>query len=138
MSVRGNILELANNLTHGERNQNYGDPVDNMDNFAMLLNGYLLARGVDNEFTLDAEDAAWIMVLAKMARTVERRGYHADNYVDAAAYAAIAAECADEREDMTRPFTVTDGPEKSDGYEEAFLKPSNPPEPGTVDWESTE
>jgi hypothetical protein len=33
-----------------------------------------------------------MMVLLKMARS-DAEGYHEDNYVDAAAYAAIAGEC---------------------------------------------
>jgi hypothetical protein len=34
---------------------------------------------------------AWIMLLLKVARS--STGYKHDNYVDAAAYAAIAGEC---------------------------------------------
>ena len=38
------------------------------------------------------EDVAWMMTMLKAARALG--GYHEDNYVDAAAYAAIAGECA--------------------------------------------
>lgn len=95
MTVRGDILATANKLTHGERNVNYGSPTSNMLAFASLLQGYFEARGFDSSSTIDSEDAAWIMVLAKMARTVDHsRPLHNDNYIDAAAYVAMAGECA--------------------------------------------
>jgi hypothetical protein len=47
---------------------------------------------LDREVVITAEDVAWMMVLLKMARS-GADGYHEDNYIDAAAYAAIAGEC---------------------------------------------
>lgn len=100
---RAEILDRARALTIGERNATYGSPVVNMLAFSELLDGYFKARGYSpgsNSATLTAEDAAWIMVLAKMARCHSAGlPYHPDNYIDAAAYAAMAGECAaEERE----------------------------------------
>lgn len=93
MTIRGEMLDRAKTLTEGDRNASYGDPYINMLAFADLIEGYLRARGV--EFTVTAEDAAWIMVLAKLARCHDPKlPFHLDNYTDAAAYAAMAGECA--------------------------------------------
>jgi hypothetical protein len=95
---RAEILATASKLTTGDRNKSYGEPYLNMLNFACLIEGYLQARGVEIDVT--AEDAAWIMVLAKMARTVNpSTPHHPDNYIDAAAYAAIAGECSGQERD---------------------------------------
>lgn len=104
-SPRGRMLVRACALTTGDRNATYGEPFDNMSNFADLLEGYFRMRGwiTENTSAVTAEDAAWIMVLAKMARTAEGSlPAHPDNYIDAAAYAAMAGECSlIEREETT-------------------------------------
>lgn len=91
MTVRGDILSEAKSLTEGQRNTSYGHPIDNMSNFAGLVSAYLSGRGCTID--LSPEDGAWIMVLAKIARTFNAAPFHQDNYVDAAAYAAMAGEC---------------------------------------------
>lgn len=89
-SVRENILTEATTLTAGDRNKAYGEPHDNLTNMARLVQAYLFGKhGI--EVDLDSEDMAWIMLLLKIARA--STGYKHDNYVDAAAYAAIAGEC---------------------------------------------
>lgn len=85
------ILKTASQVTGGERHDSYGPVKQNLDNIAALFSSYLRVRhGLD--VALTGEDAAWLMVLLKMARS-QAAGYHEDNYVDAAAYAAIAGEC---------------------------------------------
>jgi hypothetical protein len=94
-STRSRILTTANQLTHEDRDLTYGDPYSTMLAFASLLQGYFEARGFGT-VDLDAEDAAHIMELAKMARTCDHSlRYHEDNYIDRAAYAAIAGQCAE-------------------------------------------
>lgn len=85
-TVRGNILTKAKELTIGERNKTYGDPIENFTRFGQILTGYF-----GMEFS--AHDAAMIMMLAKVAR-VPATPTHEDNYVDGAAYLAIAGEMA--------------------------------------------
>lgn len=98
---RENILNTARNLTCGDREKSYGDPVDNLGDTADLWTAYLIAkhRGTtldENTFRLTAEDVAWMNVLIKAARSF--KSLKDDNYIDAAAYAAIAGECRAEEE----------------------------------------
>lgn len=97
---REQILAAATAATTGPREETYGDCYRNMLNFASLLGGYAEARWGVHPESVTAEDAAHIMVLAKMARTLDHKlPPHDDNYVDGAAYFAIAGEvAAQERE----------------------------------------
>lgn len=90
--VRAQILDTAKSLTLGDRNKAYGEPKDNLTIFAGLVSEYLSAEypGIK----LDAVDAAMIMVLAKVSRVTANKG-HVDNFVDGAAYFAIAGECVE-------------------------------------------
>jgi hypothetical protein len=83
--TRLHILARAAEVTGGERQDSYGPVRQNLQRIAALWTAYL-------DYEVTAEDAAWMMVLLKMARS-SAHGYHEDNYVDAAAYAAIAGEC---------------------------------------------
>jgi len=85
--ARLRILARAAEVTGGDRQDSYGPVKMNLQRIADLWTAYL-----DREVVITAEDAAWMMVLLKMARS-GADGYHEDNYVDAAAYAAIAGEC---------------------------------------------
>lgn len=85
------ILKRAVEVTGGERQDSYGPVKDNLTNIADLWQVYLTQRN-NCLVEVSAEDVAWMMTMLKAARSLA--GYHADNYVDAAAYAAIAGECA--------------------------------------------
>jgi len=89
-SVRENILSEAATLTAGDRNKAYGPPHENLTNMALLVQAYLTGK-YNLDIYLSSEDMAWIMVMAKVSRT--GASHKQDNYVDAAAYAAIAGEC---------------------------------------------
>jgi hypothetical protein len=96
-TVRGQILNTAKSLTTGDRNKSYGPPIYNLTTYANLCQAYMDGRGLDSsaiqEITpLDAVDMAIFMVLAKVSRIAANRG-HKDNYIDGAAYMAIAGEC---------------------------------------------
>jgi hypothetical protein len=86
------ILKRAAEVTGGERQDSYGPVKDNMSTIAEFWSTYLTQRG-GIYVPITADDVAWMMVLLKAARSLNG-GYHEDNYVDAAAYAAIAGECA--------------------------------------------
>lgn len=92
MTIRGDILSKAKELTEGDRNATYGDPADNLRCFARLVEAYLDGTGYPRT-ELNSVHSAIIMVLAKVSRVAANLN-HADNYVDMAAYAAIAGECA--------------------------------------------
>ena len=89
-SVRETYLAEAARLTGGDRNVAYGPPHENLTHMADMVSAYLTGK-YDAFLALDSEDMAWIMVMAKMSRTPASA--KADNYIDAAAYAAIAGEC---------------------------------------------
>ena len=83
-TVRGRVLEDAKHLTEGDRNATYGPPTAEYERLARLWGAYL---GID----LTAAQAAMCMALLKLNRTIASPDYR-DNYVDLAAYAAIAFE----------------------------------------------
>lgn len=94
MTIRGDILEEAKVLTEGDRNETYGDPEDNMCVFSGLVYAYITGR-MASSFglsRLESFDGAVIAGLLKISR-IAANPLHEDNYVDLAAYAAIAGEC---------------------------------------------
>ena len=102
---RKEILEAAIKHTVGDRDVQYGKPYDNLTNTAILITAYLEAKShgrpigpeTDKRFgqyPLTAEDVAHILALVKIARTFTG-AVKRDTYEDAAAYIAIAGECAE-------------------------------------------
>lgn len=90
MTFREQLLHQAANLTGGDRNASYGHPHNNLTHMADMVRAYFKGKfGYD--LALTSEDMAWIMVMAKASRTVA--SFKDDNYIDAAAYSAIAGEC---------------------------------------------
>ncbi len=89
-SIRENILEEAARLTGGDRNVSYGPPHENLSFMADMVSAFIYGKYAI-AMPLTSEDMAWLMVMAKISRTPTTN--KADNYVDAAAYAAIAGEC---------------------------------------------
>lgn len=97
---RVQFLEAGIKLTSGDRDAEYGPPYFNLTDCGILFTAYLYAKyggkSIDpNEFNLTAEDVAWLNVMQKMARTFHGQP-KPDTYIDAATYAAIAGECAEE------------------------------------------
>lgn len=82
------ILEEAQRLIHGERNQNYGHPRENFKNIARLFSGYL-----DRE--ISDIDVANLMILVKVAR-VQGGPYHRDSFTDIAGYAGCVERIYEE------------------------------------------
>lgn len=88
MSQRNEILTAANQLTHHDRLAIYGDPLVGMRCAAQLKEVY---RKYSNTRSPE-HDEAMARVFEKIAR-IATGDYHRDNYVDGAAYLAIAGEC---------------------------------------------
>jgi hypothetical protein len=84
-TVRRQVLLEAADLVDGPRATHYGPPARNLTVTARMWSAYL---GTD----LSPRDVAWLMVLLKVAR--EANSHSHDSSVDAAGYAAIAAEVA--------------------------------------------
>lgn len=91
--IRIAMLKTAIQLTGADRQAVYGDSKTNMDHFAGLINAQFKNKlNSGSAFEFSPEDAAIIMVLAKVSR-ISVGIYHPDNFIDAAAYVAIAGEC---------------------------------------------
>lgn len=89
---RGHILEHARKLTEGDRNQEYGRPIESIQAFIDLVNAYLKNRP-EGYGPLDLVDGAIIYEMTKISRIAKNK-QHSDNYPDGSAYMAIAGECA--------------------------------------------
>jgi hypothetical protein len=83
-----NILATAEDLLSGDRAKTHGD--NTFEHMARLASAYF-----DLVFT--AEQMAVLMVLFKIARTIDGDKTHADHYVDAAAYCALAGALVNPR-----------------------------------------
>jgi hypothetical protein len=84
MMERGEILDEAKRLTHGDRNKNYGKPLTNHTRIAGLWSIFL-------ETEITPAQAAMCLALVKVARLIETPD-HQDSPIDLAAYAAIYGE----------------------------------------------
>ena len=95
---RTEILQTAAKLTAGERDKTYGPPTINMSAAMRLIQTWReVSAGLHErqkhipQMQRDAHEAAIEMALTKLGR-IATGAPHADNYIDAAAYIAIAGE----------------------------------------------
>ncbi len=89
--VRAQVLREAESLVCGDREEQYGNPRDNLKRIAEYWNDYLYPIMQSGDL-LEPRDVALMMILAKVAR--EAAGHKRYSCVDIAGYAAIAAEVA--------------------------------------------
>ena len=87
---RAEVLQQALDAAMKSRNSTYGAPYPNLSLAAELKQAYNAAA---NGKYSPAHDDAIHAVLSKIARIATGATGHTDNYVDGAAYMAIAAEC---------------------------------------------
>lgn len=92
-----NILEEANKLIHGDRNEQYGAPLDNHGTTAAFWNVYLQAINRRGKTQLDAEDVCWLNVLQKVSREATTGAGKRDTAVDVAGYAGNVEMVRDEK-----------------------------------------
>lgn len=83
MLTRSKVLEEANTLIHGDRQNHYGPPSENFAAIAQMWSAYL---GRD----VEARDVCNMMALLKIARL--RNGQHDDSTIDCCGYIALSAE----------------------------------------------
>lgn len=79
----GKILLKAHALINGDRQNDYGHPIENLSRTAALWSAYL-GR------TVSAKDVAVCMAFVKLAR--EAGNHKPDNLLDAAGYIGLAAD----------------------------------------------
>lgn len=89
--TKESILEEAQRLTHGDRNKDYGHPLDDYTRTAALASA-LLAHKLKEP--IQAHEMALLMICVKLSRQVNSP--KRDNMVDAAGYAWVSQECIDE------------------------------------------
>lgn len=85
MTYRFDMLAKTQKIVDGQRDKEFGDPLDNMKCAAKLIGGYLGARRGDS---IEAADVSIFMALFKIARLAGKRG-STDSWLDLAGYAAI-------------------------------------------------
>lgn len=85
-SERVALLDEASSVTSGDRQRDYGPPVDLHQKIADIFNAW-------TGLNLTARQIAQVHVATKMARR-ENTPTHRDSYVDAMAYTGIEYECA--------------------------------------------
>lgn len=92
MAKHLNVLEEANKLVNGVRDEQYGLPHENWGDTAEMMTAYLHARRLlPRDKALDAHDGAMLAVCIKLAREGNKR--QRDNLVDIAGYANVAERC---------------------------------------------
>ena len=96
--TRDSILDAARRCVNGGRDHEYGSPEVSFRVIAALWEPYLAEKCVSPgaDVTLNPEDVAAMMVLFKMARVATGAG-KADNWIDAAGYAACGGEIEGEK-----------------------------------------
>lgn len=96
---RGACLLTAHEVINGERQDTYGNPENCFATIAALWNAYL-GHGQSGQAgghkRISGHDAAVMLSLLKVARIAHGTD-HADNYVDAAGYMALAADLAQQQ-----------------------------------------
>jgi hypothetical protein len=92
-----NILEEANGLIHGDRNEQYGHPLDNHSTTAAFWSIYLEAIRRRGKMELDAEDVCFLNILQKISREATTGAGKRDTVVDVAGYAGNVEMVRDEK-----------------------------------------
>lgn len=107
------ILQEAQRVTHGERQQSYGRPFDDYTRAAELANILLNSQ-------LQAADVAMIMLCVKLSR--ESHNPKRDNRVDIAGYAWVLDRCREQQEhDYAQAMIAAEAASVPTGTREDFL-----------------
>ncbi len=86
---RKEILQVAEKMVNGDRQDDYGRPENNFERIAMLWTHYLGPNRLS--VGISPVDVAAMLALLKIARIASGHGKN-DNWVDLAGYAACGGE----------------------------------------------
>lgn len=92
-----NVLEEANEIIHGARNESYGHPLENHGLTAKYWSVYLDAK---NGFAITAEDVCFLNILQKISRSQSGVDVTRDTLVDIAGYAGNVEMIQDKRREI--------------------------------------
>lgn len=106
-SVPSSLLSQADNLINGQRQQDYGDKLQNFSQIAMLWQG-TLAMKLAPDARITPEDVALCMMQVKIARLAKSPD-HRDSIMDIAGYAGCYDKLQEERATgVELPGVITD------------------------------
>ena len=93
---RAKLLTDAASIIDGDRNVQYGNPIDDFSLTASMWQEYLrrimVTRNTDGAVYLDPHDVAVMMMLVKVSRLAQSPEKH-DHWLDIAGYAGCGWEC---------------------------------------------
>lgn len=115
------ILTEAQGLVHGDRNADYGHPLDDFSRTAAIWTALLGGKLKDGAH-IEPEDVGLCMVGVKLSRQINQP--KRDNLTDAAGYCETVRMVIDEKERRANPVFVTNGSDRVTGPLKAF--PSSP------------
>lgn len=99
MSSRAKLLIDAANLIDGDRDVQYGAPIDDFSLTASMWEAYLrrtvITRNTGGEVFLDPHDIAVMLILVKVSRLAQTPEKH-DHWLDIAGYAGCGWECIEQ------------------------------------------
>lgn len=93
-TIRESTLDEAKNLTTGDRDKQYGTPLDNFTIIAQAMNAFGYRGPAGRE--LVASDVSFFQNVVKLARLVNTPD-HKDSWVDIAGYAACGNEVSQQQ-----------------------------------------
>lgn len=104
-----NILEEANTIINGDREQTYGSPDKNLLLIATYWEAHINSKYNVN-ITLTVDDVCVMMILLKQARLANTPNHH-DSMVDTVGYMALMDKCQKlaSKPEGTIPGTAIDG-----------------------------
>lgn len=119
----------AHDLVFGDRQADYGHPLDDFDATAMSWTAFLRKRGLLRDgAVLEGEDIGPLMVLFKMMRQANFR--KRDNLTDGAGYCETTQRVIHERARRAAPLVLVSTPGSNvtfyDPYYPKFEKPPTP------------
>lgn len=94
-ATRSQLLNDAANIIDGDRNVDYGDPIDDFSVTAQMWQAYLrriMVTRKTEEIYLDPHDVAVMMMLVKVSRLTQTPTKE-DHWLDIAGYAGCGWEC---------------------------------------------
>lgn len=98
--LKQNILAEAAEVTGGDRNKAYGDPLGNHGTTGDMFRVYLRRRygphGTTPDVDIDAQDVCVFNICQKLSR-LAHTPYHRDSLVDIAGYADNIDTCAKQK-----------------------------------------